>query len=139
MFPKWMRGIGKVVRESREAIFVQVPLSRLERALASAKKHGAARISSITGYDTGKELGLVYTLVHAGLVLNIKVRLDRKKPEVPSVREAFPSAHLYEMENHEMFGIEFRGNNDMKPVLLAEDSPKCPLFRKEEKNAAKGK
>ena len=127
---KWMNELGKVYREHRHSIFVEVPLSRLGHALEEIRRHGITAINGISGYDSGKDMQLLYHFVHAGTVLSLKVSISRAKPSVPSITKLFPSAMLYEMENHEMLGIDFRGNRNLKPVLFSRDTPKNPLRKK---------
>jgi NADH:ubiquinone oxidoreductase subunit C len=137
-FPKWMRGLGKVYNEYGSSIFIEVPLSRLEETMKKIKSHGVNVVNAISGYDSGKDIELLYHFVHAGLVLSVKTRIKRTAPSIHSVIGLFPSAMVFEQENHEMLGIDFRGNPSLKPLLLSDASPKFPL-RKEVKNEKKVK
>ncbi len=129
-FPRWMRELGKVYKKQKSAIFVEVPLSRLEEAMKRIRTHGINVVNAISGYDSGKDIYVLYHFIHAGLVLTLKVKASRNKPVVPSVVGLFPSAGLFERENHEMLGIDFKGNPSLKPVLFAPDTPKAPLRKK---------
>lgn len=128
---RWMKELGKVYREHRDAVFVEVPLSRLGHTMESIKRHGITVINAISGHDSGKELEVLYHFIHSGMVLTIKVRLNRTTPKIPTITEIFPSAMLYESENHEMLGIEFVGNSNLRPVLFSKSTPKCPLRKKD--------
>jgi NADH-quinone oxidoreductase subunit C len=54
----------------------------------------------------------------------VRVRLKTRVPEVdPAVESLVPlygSAHYMERECHDMYGIVFRGNPDLRPILLYE-------------------
>jgi NADH:ubiquinone oxidoreductase subunit C len=121
-----MRELGKVYREQREAIFVEIPLSKLEPTMKAIRKHGINVISCISAHDSGRDMEVLYHFIHTGIVLNIKTRVKRPRLSLPSITGIFPNAILFEQENHEMFGMEFRGA-PMLPILLAEDSPPNPL------------
>ncbi len=126
-FPRWMRELGKVYKEQGEAIFLEVPLSIFEKTMETIKSHNVRVVNAISGYDSGRDMELVYHFVHAGLVLSVKFRIERKKPLIPTVTGMFPSAMLFEQENHEMLGVKFEGNHQLGQVLLSGDSPKTPL------------
>ena len=128
---RWMKELGKVYREHRDALFVEVPLSRLEHTMEVIKRHGITTINGISGHDSGVAVEVLYHFIHAGMVLTIKVRISREKPSIPTITGLFPSATLYESENHEMLGIDFVGNANLKPVLFSKDTPKCPLRKKD--------
>lgn len=66
-----------------------------------------------------------------GMVVTVRVHLDKEKPVVDSVTPGVPAAEWIEREMHELLGIEFRNHPDMRPLLLSEDWPKdvYPLRR----------
>ena len=100
-----------------------------EKAMERVRHHGIGTVNAISGYDSGKEIEVLYHFIHQGIALTVKTRVSRKDSAVPSVVSLFPSAMLFEQENHEFLGIDFRGNQSLGPVLLARDSPKCPLAK----------
>jgi NADH:ubiquinone oxidoreductase subunit C len=134
-FPGWMKGLGKVCKEQGHAIFTEIPLSGLEKTMKEIRSHDILAVNGISGYDSGKDIQILYHFVHAGLVLSVKTRVSREKSEIPSVTGIFPNAMLYEQENHEMLGLKFIGNKSLEPVLLAGDSPRFPLRKKGGGNA----
>lgn len=50
----------------------------------------------------------------------IKVDLPPDAPSVPSVTELWVAAAWYEREAHDLFGVDFEGNDDLEPLLLYE-------------------
>jgi NADH-quinone oxidoreductase subunit C len=48
----------------------------------------------------------------------LRTRVPREGAEVPSIVDLFPGAAWHERETHEMFGIDFAGHPDLKPLLL---------------------
>ena len=43
----------------------------------------------------------------------------------------WPSAAWYERETHELFGIDFAGHSDLRPLLLPEDWKGTPPLRRD--------
>ena len=62
---------------------------------------------------------------------NTRVRLKAPAPEdrpvVPSLTGLYGSARFMEREAHDMYGIEFTGNDDLRPILLYEGFVGHPL------------
>lgn len=59
--------------------------------------------------------------------LRIKCRVAEADPVVPSLTPLYGSAAFMERETHEMFGIRFAGNADLRPILLYEGFVGHPL------------
>jgi NADH-quinone oxidoreductase subunit C len=53
--------------------------------------------------------------------LTIKTRVSYDDANVPSVASIFPAAEWHEREARDMFGINFPGHPDPRPLLLPED------------------
>jgi NADH-quinone oxidoreductase subunit C len=59
--------------------------------------------------------------------VRLKTRVPEADPTVDSLTPLYGSAAFMERECHEMFGIGFRGNKDLRPVLLYEGFVGHPL------------
>jgi NADH-quinone oxidoreductase subunit C len=59
--------------------------------------------------------------------VRVKTRVDEAQPEVDSLTPLYGSAAFMERECHEMYGIRFRGNDDLRPILLYEGFVGFPL------------
>ncbi len=59
-----------------------------------------------------------------GLVAGIEVAVPRSRPEAPSLREVWPGVDMQEREVHEMLGVLFIGNPDLRHLLLPDDWPR---------------
>lgn len=88
-------------------------------------------IDTITGVDwmARQEMEVVYDFFHPARSLRvvIRTRVQREKPELPSIHEVFPGANWHERETHEFFGVDFIGHPDLSPLLLPEDATYHPL------------
>ena len=67
-----------------------------------------------------------YSTTHKVRV-RVKARVTEEQPEVDSLVPLYGSAAFMERECHEMYGIRFRGNNDLRPLLLYEGFVGFPL------------
>jgi len=59
--------------------------------------------------------------------VRLKTRVTESDPVVDSLTPLYGSAGFMERECHEMYGIAFRGNADLRPVLLYEGFVGHPL------------
>ncbi len=53
--------------------------------------------------------------------LTVKTRITYADASVPSVAAVYPAAEWHEREARDMFGIDFPGHPDLRPLLLPED------------------
>lgn len=67
-----------------------------------------------------------YSTMHRVRV-RIKTRVSEAEPVVGSLTGLYGSAHYMERECHEMYGIVFAGNPDLRPILLYEGFVGHPL------------
>jgi NADH-quinone oxidoreductase subunit C len=61
------------------------------------------------------------------LRVRIKARVGEADPTVPTLTGLYGSARFMERECHEMYGIVFAGNDDLRPILLYEGFKGHPL------------
>jgi NADH-quinone oxidoreductase subunit C len=59
--------------------------------------------------------------------VRVKTRVPLADPTVDTLTTLFGSAHYMERECHDMYGIRFRGNDDLRPILLYEGFEGHPL------------
>ncbi|MCD6450180.1 MAG: NADH-quinone oxidoreductase subunit C [Thermotogaceae bacterium] len=100
-------------------------------ALDVLKSMGFSHLSLITCVDwiDDNQFELVYILFNwedGGKVL-VSTRIDRSNPKFVTVKELWPVARFYERELHEFFGVEFEGNDDMRPLFLELWDEKPPM------------
>jgi NADH-quinone oxidoreductase subunit C len=67
-----------------------------------------------------------YSTMHR-LRVRIKARVSQDEPVVASLIGMYGAAHYMERECHEMYGIVFAGNPDLRPILLYEGFEGHPL------------
>ena len=67
-----------------------------------------------------------YSTAHKVRV-RLKTRVAEADPGVDSLTPLYGSAAFMERECHDMYGIDFRGNGDLRPILLYEGFVGHPL------------
>lgn len=67
-----------------------------------------------------------YSTLHK-LRVRLKTRVPESAPTVASLTGLYGAAHIMERECHEMYGIVFAGNPDLRPILLYEGFQGHPL------------
>ena len=67
-----------------------------------------------------------YSTTHKVRV-RLKARVPESDPRVPSLTALYGSAAFMERECHDMYGIAFEGNSDLRPILLYEGFVGHPL------------
>jgi NADH-quinone oxidoreductase subunit C len=59
--------------------------------------------------------------------VRVKTRVPESQPLVDSLVDLYGAALFVERECHEMYGIQFRGHPDLRPILLYEGFEGHPL------------
>ena len=67
--------------------------------------------------------------------VRLKTRVEESDPVVDTLTGLYGSARYMERECHEMYGIGFRGNDDLRPILLYEGFEGHPLRKDYPKHA----
>ena len=124
---------GKVQRERR--VWVTVDKDNLIALCNFAKGLGFNHLSAISVTDWPEEgtFELTYHLWSYSemILLTIKTKIDRANPVIDSVVPVWQeNAQIHERELHELFGVEFEGNEDLTSLFL-EDWDGPPPFRKD--------
>ena len=91
------------------------------------------RLITISALDSR---GCYHLLYHfdIGGIKTLKFLIPEKKPIIPSVIDIFPSAEFYERENHDFFGIEFKGNPRLhEKMFLPESWSQRPPLQKDKR------
>ncbi len=124
---------GEMQRERR--IWVKIDKEALINLCKFVKEMGFEHLSAISVTDWLKE-GEYEVTYHLWsykdkILLTLKTRIDRNNPNIKSVVPIWgENAQIHEREMHEMFGVNFEGNNDLSPLFL-EDWEGPPPFKKD--------
>ncbi len=112
---------GRVQRNQR--IWISIEASKLIDICKWMKKNSFTHLSaiSVTDWLEKAEYEITYHLwsYDKKILITIKTRINRKKPVIESVSPIWgESAQIHERELHELFGVNFKGNEDLTPLFL---------------------
>jgi NADH-quinone oxidoreductase subunit C len=80
--------------------------------------------SAVDDFD-GIEILYHFSDDRLGTVISIRAILkDKNDPHIDTITGVTSAAWWIEREIHELFGVEFDGNSDLRPLLLPDDWPK---------------
>ena len=131
---KFDKKIIKYDKKSERRIYLDINPADLTDFAQYIFRDMGARFAIASGVDTPKGIEILYhfSFDSSGLVLSLRILLDRNSPEVESLTPIFKAAEWIECEINELLGVNFRNHPDLRHLLLPEDWQKCnyPLRRK---------
>jgi Ni,Fe-hydrogenase III component G len=114
---------GEVMKSEERHLWVNVEAGALRQAVADVKgKLGIRHLATIVAEDM-RDHFLVNYVMAGEVVVVLKVRVDREKPEVPSLAPVIDGALVYEREIHDLFGIVPTEHPDLRRQVLPEGWP----------------
>lgn len=86
-------------------------------------------VTAIDYSERHPRFDVVYHLYCSGqrMRIRLKVQVTEANPSVMTLTGLYGSARYLEREVHDMYGIEFIGNDDLRPILLYEGFVGHPL------------
>ena len=128
-----LAGDGRETSVSHGLVVVELaPAAVLATAGELKSKHGFDLLLDVTAVDWPQReprfdvVWHFYSTRHFVRV-RMKTRVDAADPVVDSLGSLYGSAGYMERECHDMYGIRFRGNDDLRPILLYEGFEGHPL------------
>jgi NADH-quinone oxidoreductase subunit C len=128
-----LAGDGRETSVSHGLVVVELaPTAVLATAGELKSKHGFDLLLDVTAVDWPQReprfdvVWHFYSTRHFVRV-RMKTRVDAADPVVDSLGSLYGSAGYMERECHDMYGIRFRGNDDLRPILLYEGFEGHPL------------
>jgi len=120
---------GKIIKifdKSRKRIYIDIKHCDIVDFARYIFLDLGARFNTASGVDTpgGIEILYHFTIDKINLMISLRVRLDKNDPHIDSITPVMEGAEWIEREIHELFGVEFDGHPNMKPLLLPDDWPK---------------
>lgn len=142
------QSLGDSVKEEKldkKIIKITVDKDVLVRAAELLRDRGFDHVKGVTGVDLTAlkppeeafevmyHLGSYTVPELVGVVLTLSTKIQKDKPELPSLTSIWPSCEYHERETYEMFGIIFTGHPSLKRLLLPEWWSDIPPLRKDYK------
>ncbi|MCK9631562.1 MAG: NADH-quinone oxidoreductase subunit C [Methanoregula sp.] len=120
-----MKEFGTVEQVRKNRIRIRTVPDKIHDAITTAQAMlGFDRLITISTVDNGETLELLYHLIGSHrIIISLSLDLPRDKPVTPTVSDLLPPAGIYERQIHDLFGITFEGNPNMKKIILNEGWP----------------
>lgn len=119
--------ILNVNKKSNKRAYIDIYPKDITELVRYIFKEAGFRFNTASGVDDFDVFEILYHFSHdaSGIVISLRALLkDRQDPHVDTITDITRSAWWIERELHELFGIEFNGNKDLRPLLLPDDWPK---------------
>jgi len=104
-------------------IFIHLGKEDFKEVVKFLVNEGFTHLSAITALNTGDSLEILYHLSGSSVLITLRVTLPPNDFTIPTITDIIPGALLHEREVHDLFGIKFEGNPDLRPLILPEDWP----------------
>jgi len=142
---KGLRDIGLEPVKAPGVLRVDAQPESLVPAARLAVEHGYDHLASVEGIDWPSE-GVIEVIYHAesydedlrGTLLEIRVKVPRDEPRLPSLIEVWPNALFLERETWDLMGVVFEGHPELRRLLMPPDWDGPPPLRKDFKVKTEG-
>ena len=104
-------------------IFIRLGREDFKEIVKFLVDEGFTHLSAITALNTEDSLEILYHLRGSSVLITLRVALPPKDFVISTITDIIPGALLHEREVHDLFGIKFEGNPDLRPLILPEDWP----------------
>ena len=128
-----LAGLAKSTAISHGTLVLEIDAAALLPVVTRLRdEHGIDQFLDVTAVDwlgQTPRFEVVYHLRASATAarVRIKARVGEEDPTLDSLRPLYGSAYYMERECHDMYGIAFRGNPDLRPILLYEGFVGHPL------------
>jgi Ni,Fe-hydrogenase III large subunit/Ni,Fe-hydrogenase III component G len=103
---------------------VTVPSGALRDAITTLlDPDGEITVSTLSGVDLGDEIELNYHMRVDGTIATIRTCLPKADSRIQSIVDLVPGVAFFERENHDLLGVTFEGNSDLRRLVLPENWP----------------
>ncbi len=131
-----------VLDKSPKRVYIEIKPESIKKIARYVFKELEARFNIASGTDLRHKIEILYhfTVEDINLVISLRVKLDKRNPEINSIVSVCEAANWIEREMHELLGINFVGHPDLRRLLLPDEWPKgnYPLrsdYKEWDKNA----
>ena len=119
--------ILKVYRKNSRRAYIDIYPKDIVDMVKYLFKELGLRFNIATAVDDFDGIEILYHFSKdaSGIVISVRAMLkDKEDPHIDTITAVTKSAWWIEREMHELFGIHFNGNSDLRPLLLPDDWPK---------------
>ncbi len=117
--------IVEVAEKSAARVYVEIRPQALLAVATYLFRDLGARFNTASGVDARGRMEILYhfSLEGQNLLVSLRVKLDRERPEVDSLTPLIKGANWIEREMRELLGVTFRGHPRPERLLLPEEWP----------------
>ena len=130
---RFKKDIVEVFDKSSKRVYIEIKPESLVKVAEYIFKDLGARFNIASGVDVRQHLEILYhfTIEEINLLISLRVKLSKKKPEIDSLTSVMKAADWIEREMCELLGINFKGHPNLERLLLPDDWPQgvYPLRR----------
>ena len=118
-------GLVEINDRSLRRIYVTIKKEALPKIARYLFNDVKARFVTASGVDTrtGVEILYHFSIDKIGLMVSLRVILEKPCLEIESLTSIMKCAEWIEREIHEMLGVDFKGHPNLKHLLLKDDWP----------------
>ena len=111
--------------KSPKRVYIEIKPDSLVKVAGYIFKDLGARFNIASGMDARHHIEILYhfTIEDINLLISLRVKLDKSKPEVDSLAPTIEATNWIEREMYDLLGINFKGHPDMRRLLLSDDWP----------------
>lgn len=117
----------KIEKRSPTRVYFDIHPKDVVETVRFLFKELGLRFNIASGVDDFDGLEILYHFASdvSGFVVTVRAILkDKENPRIDTITTVTRAAWWIEREIHELFGVEFDGNQDLRPLLLPDDWPK---------------
>ncbi|MGC8976722.1 MAG: NADH-quinone oxidoreductase subunit C [Candidatus Ratteibacteria bacterium] len=129
MIERLKEKIGEKIKEikihNEKRIYLTIEKKNLKEVANIIFNEMKARYQIVSGIENFDSFELLYhfSFDNKGVIVSLRVFLDKERPEIESLVDLIPGIAWIEREIWELFGINFIGHPNLKHFLLREDWP----------------
>jgi len=116
----------KVEKKNEKRAYIDIYPKDIVEVVKYIFKDLGLRFNIATAVDDFGSLEMLYHFANdaSGYVLSLRaIILEKEDPHIDTITAVTRSAWWIEREIHELFGVHFDGNSDLRPLLLPDDWP----------------
>jgi len=122
---KFEEDIVDFLDKSPKRVYIEIKPQAIVEMAGYIFKDLGARFNIASGVDLRHHIEILYhfTFEDINLLITLRVRLEKSRPEISSLLPLMEGANWIEREIHELLGVRFLGHPDLRRLLLSDDWP----------------
>jgi len=122
-----------IIDKSEKRVYIEIKAESIIKVSTYIFRELEARFNIASGVDTRDNIEILYHFIleEINVLISLRVKLNKDKPEIESLAPEIEAANWIEREIHEMLGVNFKGHPDLRRLLLQDQWPEgvYPLRR----------